>query len=121
MNLRSFQLSDCEKVTNLLKEELSDTCYKKTIRVFSKQLSYDSDLVVIAEDAQEVVGVIIGSIENNQGQYILTEHPDYERNDIGKNLVNELKERFTQRKVEIHISVNTVKFKKEQEYDAVGL
>ncbi|NDI35140.1 GNAT family N-acetyltransferase [Chengkuizengella sediminis] len=120
MNLRSFQLSDCEKVTNLLKEVLSDTCYKKTIKVFSKQLSYDSELVVVAEDDSEVVGVIIGSIKNKQGQYILTEDPSYTENEVGKKMVIELKERFVQKKVkEKNITMYDIQHKESHQFDAV--
>ncbi|MFS1514380.1 GNAT family N-acetyltransferase [Chengkuizengella sp. SCS-71B] len=120
MNLRSFQLSDCEKVTNLLKEVLSDTCYKKTIKVFSKQLSYDSELVLVALDDSEVVGVIIGSIKNKRGQYILTENPSCTDNEVGKKMVNELKERFLQREVkEMNITMHDIQIQESHQMNSI--
>ncbi|WP_160646943.1 GNAT family N-acetyltransferase [Chengkuizengella marina] len=120
MNLRSFQLSDCEKVTNLLKEVLSDTCFKKTIKVFSKQLSYDSELVIIAENDSEVAGVIIGSIENKQGLFILVEDPSYTHNEVGKKMVKKLRERFVQRKVkEMNVTMHDIQIEESHQIDSV--
>lgn len=63
MHVRSFQLSDVSPVTDLLQTALSEECFENTIEPFSRQLSWDSDLIVVAEDEEEIVGALIGTIE----------------------------------------------------------
>ena len=99
-NVRSFQLSDYAPLTHLLQETLSDTCYEETMEAFGRQLSWDSELVMVATYQQQVVGVIIGTIDNNHGYYYrVAVSKDYRRKGIGRELINGLKKRFEQRNV----------------------
>lgn len=99
-NVRSFQLSDYAPVTKLLHEVLSDTCYEETMEAFGRQLSWDSELVLIATVQQQVVGMIIGTIDNNKGYYYrIAVSESHQRKGIGKALIQGLKKRFEQRKV----------------------
>lgn len=100
MNVRSFQLSDCSTVTKLLGEVLSETCYSDTMDAFANQLSLDSELVLIAEENNQIVGVIIGTIDNNEGYYYrIAVDRNNQRRGIGKKMIQSMKKRFEQRKV----------------------
>ncbi|NWL89674.1 MULTISPECIES: GNAT family N-acetyltransferase [unclassified Paenibacillus] len=100
MRIRSFQLSDANQVMELLQVALSEDCCEDTKRAFARQLSWDSDLIVIAEVDEEIVGVLIGTIDNNVGCiYRTVVHPDYRRQGIATGLVSGMEQRFKQRKV----------------------
>jgi ribosomal protein S18 acetylase RimI-like enzyme len=100
MHVRSFQLSDVSPVTELLKNALSEDCFENTMEPFSRQLSWDSDLIVVAEEEGEIVGALIGTIEQNHGCYFrIAVHPEYRRRGIGRSLVSAMESRFQSRKV----------------------
>lgn len=100
MYVRSFQLSDYGPVTALLETVLSDDCYEQTMGAFARQLSWDSDLVLVAAEQGDIVGVIIGTIDNNKGYYYrVAVLPEFQRQGIGKSLIQGLKQRFEQRNV----------------------
>lgn len=100
MNVRSFQLSDYKALTVLLEEVLTTECYEQTMEAFARQLSWDSDLVLVAVKQSEIVGIIIGTIDNNKGYYYrIAVSPDHQRGGIGKALVAALRMRFEQRNV----------------------
>ena len=100
MNIRSFQLSDANRVTELLQVALSEDCYENTMGPFARQLSWDSDLIMVAEKDGELVGALIGTIDQNQGYiYRIAIHPDARRRGVGKALVKAVEKRFEQRKV----------------------
>jgi len=100
MYVRSFQLSDYGAVTELLETVLSDDCYELTMGAFARQLSWDSDLVLVAVKQGEIVGMIIGTIDNNKGYYYrVAVKREYQRQGIGKLLIQSLKQRFEQRHV----------------------
>lgn len=100
MHVRSFQLSDVSPVTELLQTALSEECFDNTIEPFSRQLSWDSDLIVVAEEEGQIVGTLIGTIEKNYGCYFrIAVHPDHRRRGIGRSLVSAMESRFQARKV----------------------
>lgn len=100
MNVRSFQLSDYRPVTELLETVLSEECYELTMEAFARQLSWDSELVLVASIDDEIAGMIIGTIDNNKGYYYrIAVHPDYQRQGLGKRLIESLRIRFNQRNV----------------------
>ncbi|MGG1552862.1 MULTISPECIES: GNAT family N-acetyltransferase [Paenibacillus] len=100
MHVRSFQLGDISSVKELLEDVLSETCYEETMEAFARQLSWDTELVLVAEADDQVVGLIIGTIDNNNGYYYrIAVAPDYQRKGIGKALIEAMKQRFLQRNV----------------------
>jgi ribosomal protein S18 acetylase RimI-like enzyme len=100
MHVRSFQLGDTSSVKTLLQDVLSETCYEETIEAFARQLSWDTELVLIAQEEEEVVGLIIGTIDNNNGYYYrIAVATEYQRKGIGKALIEAMKQRFLQRNV----------------------
>ncbi|NEW08063.1 GNAT family N-acetyltransferase [Paenibacillus sp. SYP-B3998] len=100
MHVRSFQLGDTSSVTTLLQDVLSETCYEETMEAFARQLSWDTELVLVAEEDAEIVGLIIGTIDNNNGYYYrIAVATEYQRKGIGKALIEAMKMRFLHRNV----------------------
>lgn len=100
MHVRSFQLSDYRSVTHLLEEVLSVECCELTMEAFGRQLSWDSDMVLVAQVGEEIAGIIIGTIDNNKGYYYrIAVSPNHQRKGIGKALIKALRTRFEQRNV----------------------
>jgi ribosomal protein S18 acetylase RimI-like enzyme len=116
MVYRTFQLSDYAPVTRLLNEVLSESCYEETMEAFARQLKWDSELVLVAEEdapvAEEnnrIVGIMIGTIDNNQGYYYrIAVDKAFQRQGIGKAMIETMKHRFVQRNVSrILVSVDS--------------
>src|SRR5690606_21232815 len=83
-----------------LHNNLNEDCYDETIEAFGRQLSWDSDLVLVAEKDQHIIGIIIGTIDNNKGYYYrIVVEDEYQRQGVGRSLVDILKTRFEQRNV----------------------
>ncbi|MFD0711906.1 GNAT family N-acetyltransferase [Paenibacillus sp. GCM10027626] len=100
MHVRSFQLSDYRPVTQLLETVLSAECYEETMEAFARQLSWDSELVLVASVEDEIAGIIIGTIDQNKGYYYrVAVRSGYQRQGIGKALIRSLRQRFEQRNV----------------------
>lgn len=100
MQIRSFQLSDYRFVAELLQEVLSEECCEETMGAFARQLSWDSELVLVATVKGEVAGVLIGTIDQYQGYvYRIAVGKRYQRQGVGKSLVAAMHTRFQQRKV----------------------
>src|SRR5690606_3299818 len=100
MHVRSFQLSDYRPVSEMMETVLSEQCYEETMEAFSRQLKWDSELVLVAVQDTKLVGIIIGTIDRNRGYYYrIAVHPDHQRMGIGKTLIHSLKLRFEQRNV----------------------
>jgi ribosomal protein S18 acetylase RimI-like enzyme len=100
MRVRSFHLGDYHPVSRLLEEVLSEACYEETMEAFARQLSWDSELVLVVEENEQILGVIIGTIDNNDGYYYrIAVSSGHRRRGIGKSLIEAMKQRFLQRKV----------------------
>lgn len=108
MIVRSFRLSDYSEVSQLLGEVLSEQCYEDTMDAFAKQLSWDSELIMVAEKQGKVVGIIIGTIDGHNGYYYrIAVARHHQRQGIGKALIQALRKRFMIRKVrKIMVSVD---------------
>ncbi|MEV2356891.1 GNAT family N-acetyltransferase [Paenibacillus larvae] len=110
MHVRSFQLSDYHSVTVLLQNCLSEDCFDETIKAFAKQLHWDGELVLVAEEQEEVIGLIIGTIDNYNGYYYrVAVEPSHRRKGVGKLLIESMRQRFLQRHVH-KIIVNVDQF-----------
>ncbi|MFC5404534.1 GNAT family N-acetyltransferase [Cohnella soli] len=100
MQIRSFQLSDYRAVAQLLEEVLSEECCEETMGAFARQLSWDSELVLIAEKEDEIVGVLIGTIDQSKGYvYRIAVQEAFRMQGVGRALVSTMDKRFRQRKV----------------------
>ncbi|PZE19747.1 GNAT family N-acetyltransferase [Paenibacillus xerothermodurans] len=100
MVVRSFQLSDYISVTELFKNVLTESCYDDTMEAFARQLSWDSELVLVALENEQIAGVIIGTIDNHNAYYYrIAVGEQFQRRGIGKALIEAMRQRFLQRKV----------------------
>ncbi|MNI53169.1 Acetyltransferase YpeA [compost metagenome] len=100
MRVRSFQLADSYTIPKLLQEVLSESCFEETMEAFARQLSWDCELVLVAEEDEQLVGIIIGTIDNNNGYYYrIAVAEQFQRKGIGKAMIEAMKQRFLQRKV----------------------
>ncbi|WP_442602995.1 GNAT family N-acetyltransferase [Paenibacillus sp. KN14-4R] len=108
MLIRDFQLSDHGSVSMLLEDTLSEECFVETMQALGRQLSWDSELILVAEVEGQVVGTIIGTIDNNKGYfYRIAVTNGYQGKGIGMSMVNALKQRFQMRHVQkILISID---------------
>lgn len=100
MNIRSFKLSDLSLVKELLQVALSEECYEHTMGPFARQLSWDSELIIVAEQGDAIIGLLIGTIDRNFGCYYrIAVHPDMRGRGIGTALITFMEKRFMQRNV----------------------
>ncbi|MGA8943489.1 MAG: GNAT family N-acetyltransferase [Thermoactinomyces sp.] len=113
IRLRSFRLSDVHEVLMIWQMTASHESEKETLQVLSEQLSYDRDLVIVAEHNDRVIGAIVGTIDRQTGFfYCLAVHPDYQQQKVGTMLVNELEHRFWKKGVKriwITVDEGTIK------------
>jgi len=102
IKIRTFQLSDYAQLTKVLELSMSEACFAESISAVSRQLLWDSSLVLIAEieSSKEMTGIIIGTIDNNEGYcYRVAVPPQHRRRGIGRSLMRAMQERFMRRKV----------------------
>lgn len=100
MNIRPFQLSDYVYVRDIFRTVLSVECYRLTLDAFARQIAWDSDLVLVAHVGNEVLGVIIGTIDRNHGIYYrVAVRKEHQRQGIGSSLIKALRSRFERRNV----------------------
>lgn len=107
MNIRSFRLSDYAAIMDIWKRTKLEQKEMETDGL-AKQIAWDSELVMIAELDERVVGVIVGTIEGNRAYfYRLAVDPNYQSKGIGRELVDALEAKFEKRgATQIQIMVN---------------
>jgi ribosomal protein S18 acetylase RimI-like enzyme len=123
MQIRSFQLSDYRSVAELLEEVLSEECCEETMGAFARQLSWDSELVLVAESAGRISGVLIGTIDQQKGyMYRVAVQKDFRRQGVGRALVSNMENRFRQRNVlKVHIAGDKHNELLRPFYESLGL
>lgn len=95
IRLRSFRLSDVHEVSNIWQMTASREQEKGTLQVLAEQISFDRDLVIVAEEKGLVIGAIVGTIDQQTGFfYCLAVHPEHQKKRVGTMLVRELEHRF---------------------------
>jgi ribosomal protein S18 acetylase RimI-like enzyme len=102
IKIRPFQLSDYAQLKQLLEVSMSEACFTESMEAVGRQLLWDSSLVLIAEleSSREMIGIIIGTIDNNEGYYYrVAVPPQHRRQGIGRSLMSAMQERFMRRKV----------------------
>lgn len=100
MLVRTFQLGDYIEVSSLLEETLSGACLEETITSFARQLYLDSDLIIVAQCDDGVIGVIIGTIRHQQGIcYRIAVEDNCRNKGVEKALIETLILRFQNRHV----------------------
>ncbi|GGA50727.1 hypothetical protein GCM10007416_24900 [Kroppenstedtia guangzhouensis] len=113
MNLRSFQLSDIHAVMSIWQLTASRQREQETLKILSKQLACDRDLVVVAESEGRVVGAIVGTMEKDTGFfYCLAVHPEFQGCGVGRQLAELLEKRFYSkgvRRIQVMVDEGTEK------------
>ena len=100
MEVRTFRLADYEGATKLLEKALSEECFAETLEAFARQLYWDSKLVLVALEGDEIVGLVIGTFDNDVGYcYRLAVEESRRREGVGSALVGELQRRFAERNI----------------------
>jgi ribosomal protein S18 acetylase RimI-like enzyme len=122
MSVRSFQLSDFSPVIALLEDVLSAPCYEETMEAFARQLSWDGDMILVAEENDEVIGVAIGTIDNQQGVvYRVAVSSEHRGKGTGSKLVDGLKHRFEQRKIrKIMVNIDSYSERVVSFFESIG-
>lgn len=96
--IRSFKLKDYRDVIQIWSRTATKEREAKTLQMLVHQLACDRDLVVVAEQDNEVVGAIMGIKHHSRGFfYCLAVSPDHQSKGIGRQLVSELEERLYQK------------------------
>lgn len=100
MLIRSFRLGDYSAITRIWDETGLNHTETESLDALAKQLAWDSDLVMVAEQDGEVVGVVVGTIDGTRAYfYRLAVLPEMQGTGIGRNLVEAIEKRFKQRGV----------------------
>ncbi|QQE73793.1 GNAT family N-acetyltransferase [Brevibacillus composti] len=100
MLIRPFRLGDYSAITRIWQETGLDGQEAESLNDLAKQLAWDSDLVMVAEQEGRVVGVVVGTIDGTRAYfYRLAVLPELQGTGIGRMLVESLEKRFKQRGV----------------------
>jgi ribosomal protein S18 acetylase RimI-like enzyme len=120
--IRSFRLGDYIYIKKIWQETGLEQTETESLDALAKQLAWDSELVLIAEDDGKAVGVIVGTIDGSRGYfYRLAVDPQYQGKGFGRKLVEALEKRFIQKGVSrIFIMVNQENTKVLPFYNALG-
>lgn len=98
MRVRSFRLGDYAAITSIWRETGLEQTETESVDALAKQLAWDSELVLIAEMDEKVIGVIVGTIDGTRGYfYRLAVDPSYQGHGVGRELVQALEKRFKQK------------------------
>jgi len=100
MLIRSFRLGDYAAITQIWRETGLEQTGTESLDALAKQLAWDSDLVLIAEEENQVIGVVVGTIDGSRAYfYRLAVRPDAQGTGVGRKLVEALENKFKQRGV----------------------
>lgn len=95
VNIRTFRLGDYEAITDIWRRTGLEQTEAESLDALAKQLSWDSELVMVAEQDDKVIGVIVGTIDGNRAYfYRLAVHPEFQNQGVGRKLVEALERRF---------------------------
>ncbi|USG64742.1 GNAT family N-acetyltransferase [Brevibacillus ruminantium] len=100
MLIRPFRLGDYSAITRIWRETGLDEQEAESLNDLAKQLAWDSDLVMVAEQESQVVGVVVGTIDGTRAYFSrLAVLPQAQGSGIGRKLVEAIEKRFKQRGV----------------------
>lgn len=93
MRIREFQSSDYEAACRLWKA--ADGMHPPTRDEVERKLERDRQLFLVAEDADELIGVVMGTYDGRRGWiFRLAVAQNRRRQGIGRALLTELEERY---------------------------
>jgi len=98
MQIREFKITDYDKVMQLWKESGLVIRPGDDIEGVRLKLQRDPDLFLLAEENDEIVGVVMGAWDGRRGWINhLAVKPGLQRSGIGSRLVRELEERLAKK------------------------
>ncbi len=98
MQIREFHLSDYDEIANIWKESGLILRPGDDFEGIALKLGKDPDLFLVAEDSDEIVGVVMGAWDGRRGWINhLAVKPNHRRAGIGRALVGELERRLVRK------------------------
>ena len=96
MQIREFRISDYDKVLELWQTAGLILRPGDDLEGIRLKLQIDPDLFLVAEENQEIIGVVMGAWDGRRGWINhLAVRPDHQRKGIGRYLIHELEKRLT--------------------------
>lgn len=93
MQVRPFQLSDAVPVMRLWQHAVDHP--KESIGPLIRQLSRDSDLVLVADSGEQIVGLVVGETKGKEAFiHRILVSPEYRNRGVGSRLFAALKQRM---------------------------
>ena len=109
MRIREFQLEDYEEIVDLWKESGITLRPGDEHEGIILKLQRDPELFLVAEDDQEILGVVLGAWDGRRGWINhLAVRPAHRRYGVGKSLIRELEKRLI-RKGALHVNAQIYK------------
>lgn len=113
MEIREFALSDYEDVIDLWQRAGLSLSRSDSIEGIKRKLERDSELFLVVEEDKQIIGAVMGCFDGRRGWVNhLAIDPDFQGNQIGKNIMDELERRFREvgcEKVNLLISMDNTK------------
>lgn len=98
ITIRPCRPDECAAILDLWKEAGSIPSVSDSIDVLEGHLKKDDDLLLVAECDNRIVGTIMGGWDGWRGNiYRLAVLPDYQRQGIGRAMVQEIERRLSLR------------------------
>ena len=98
MKIRGFRLDDYSRVFELWKEAGLEIRPGDDLEGVKLKLERDPDLFLVAEDAGQIIGSVIGGWDGRRGfVWHLAIKPGHQRKGIGRALVRQVEERLTKK------------------------
>jgi ribosomal protein S18 acetylase RimI-like enzyme len=120
--VRPFRLADYAAVIQIWKEASMSLEKSDTLEAVAKQLAWNSDLILVAEVEEQVVGVVVGSMDGYRAYfYRMAVLPAFQKQGIGKKLMQSLEKRFSEKGAkQIFIHVDQVNDRSLGFYQGLG-
>ncbi|MFX0010759.1 MAG: GNAT family N-acetyltransferase [Candidatus Hermodarchaeota archaeon] len=107
MKIENFNLQHYHEVLELWKKAGIAIGSSDSIEETALILERNPDLFLVGKEQEKIIAVVIGAFDGRRGYvHHLAVDPDYQRKGYGKAIMNELTERFKQKRIQkIHLFI----------------
>jgi ribosomal protein S18 acetylase RimI-like enzyme len=107
MKIENFTIKHYHEVLGLWKKAGIAIGSSDTIEETALILERNPDLFLIGKEQEKIIAVVIGAFDGRRGYvHHLAVDPDYQKKGFGKAIINELTERFKQKRIhKIHLFI----------------